>query len=283
MEMTDYKDMLLESASGFMMPFALEDKEELSVILPFGEQTHPKTGERFQHKGIDYAIKDRPLYAIASGMVIGAGHDAVHENYIITRYGKYEITYGHVSEAYSPYGTNVKAGQEIAHAGDFLHLGVRFNGKELNPENFLAMIWANIQQLAAMGISQQPTNDTLGSKKITTKYDNCQDEIIALMLRYLPTYMNELRTKVYTPSKKMESSLRNILSQAADKNYFYESIPNLSNPLGLSDRSAPLVEKIQEILIEDFLSFLALRQGIYPSSWDETQKKNFLKKLPQTA
>jgi peptidase, M23 family len=26
-----------------------------------------------------------------------------------------------------------------------------------------------------------------------------------------------------------------------------------------------------------------LRQGIYPSSWDETQKKNFLKKLPQTA
>ena len=86
MEMTDYKDMLLESASGFMMPFALEDKEELSVILPFGEQTHPKTGERFQHKGIDYAIKDRPLYAIASGMVIGAGHDAVHENYIITRY-----------------------------------------------------------------------------------------------------------------------------------------------------------------------------------------------------
>ena len=69
MEMTDYKDMLLESASGFMMPFALEDKEELSIILPFGEQTHPKTGERFQHKGIDYAIKDRPLYAIASGMV----------------------------------------------------------------------------------------------------------------------------------------------------------------------------------------------------------------------
>ena len=28
MEMTDYKDMLLESASGFMMPFALEDKED---------------------------------------------------------------------------------------------------------------------------------------------------------------------------------------------------------------------------------------------------------------
>ena len=283
MDATDYKDMLLESASGFMMPFALDEKEELNVILPFGEQTHPKTGEKFRHQGVDYAIKDKPLYAIASGMVIGAGHDAVHENYIITRYGKYEVTYGHISEAYTPYGTNVKAGQEIAHAGEFLYMGVRFNGKELDPDNFIAMIWANIQQLAAMGITHQPTAEVLGNKKIVTKYDDCQDEIMALMLRWLPTYMNELRTKAYTPPKKMEASLKNILSKAADKNYFYETIPNLGNPLGLSGRSAPLVEKIQEILIEDFLGFLAVRQGIYPQSWDESQKKNFLKKLPPTA
>lgn len=280
MDTTDYKDMLLESASGFMMPFALDDKEELNVILPFGEQTHPKTGERFQHQGVDYAVKDKPLYAIASGMVIGAGHDAVHENYIITRYGKYEVTYGHVSEAYTPYGTNVKAGQEIAHAGEFLHMGVRFNGKTLDPENFLAMIWANIQQLAAMGIAQQPTTEVLGGRKIETKFDDNHEEIMTLMLRWLPTYMNELRTKSYTPPQKMEASLKNILSQAADKNYFYESIPNLANPLGLSERSAPLVQKVQEILIEDFLGFLAARHGIFPQSWDESQKKNFLKKLP---
>ena len=36
MNATDYKDMLMESASGFMMPFALDEKEELNVILPFG-------------------------------------------------------------------------------------------------------------------------------------------------------------------------------------------------------------------------------------------------------
>lgn len=282
MDTKDYKDMLLESASGFMMPFALEDKEELNVILPFGEQIHPKNGEKFQHQGIDYAVKDKPLYAIASGMVIGAGHDAVHENYIITRYGKYEVTYGHISEAYASYGTNVKAGDEIAKAGDFLHLGVRFNGKELDPANFIAMIWANIQQLAAMGITSQPTTENLGDKKITTRFDDSQDEIMTLMLRWLPVYMNELRTKTYTPPKKMERSLKNILSQAAAKNYFYETIPNLGNPLGLSGRSAPLVEKIQEILIEDFLSFLAVRQGIYPQSWTDSQKKNFLKPLPTT-
>lgn len=283
METKDYKDMLLESASGFMMPFALDDKEELEVILPFGEQTNPKTGERFRHQGIDYAVKGKPLYAIASGMVIGAGHDAVHENYVITRYGKYEVTYGHVSEAYVSYGTNVTAGQEIAKAGDFLHMGVRFNGKDMDPANFIAMIWANIQQLVAMGIASQPTNDTLGDRKIDTKFDESQDEIVALMLRWLPVYMNELRTKAYTPPKKTEMSLKNILSQAASKNYFYETMPNLGNPLGLSGRSVPLVEKIQELLIEDFLGFLAVRQGIYPQSWSDTQKKNFLKPLPTTA
>lgn len=282
MDTKDYKDMLLESASGFMMPFALEDKEELNVILPFGEQTHPKSGEKFQHQGIDYAVKDKPLYAIASGMVIGAGLDAVHDNYIVVRYGKYEVTYGHVSEAYASYGTNVTAGQEIARAGDFLHMGVRFNGKPLDPTNFIAMIWANIQQLAAMGIASQPTNKSLGDKKIATKFDDSQEEIMSLMLRWLPVYMNELRTKTYTPPRKVEKSLKNILSQAAAKNYFYETMPNLGNPLGLSGRSAPLVEKIQEILIEDFLSFLAVHQGIYPQSWSDTQKKNFLKPLPTT-
>lgn len=283
MKATDYKDMLLESASGFMMPFALSEKEELNVILPFGEQKHPATGESYQHLGVDYAVKDKPLYAIATGVVIGAGNDSILGNYIITRYGKYEVTYGHIAEAYAPYGTNVKAGQEIAKSGDFLFLGIRFNGKDIDPENFIAMIWANIQHLAAMGIAKQPTTEELGNKKIETRYDNFQDEINLLMLRWLPVYMNELRTKTYIPSKKMETSLRNVLSQAADKNYFYEAMPNLANPLGLTERSVPLIGKIQELLIEDFLSFLAVRHGIYPQSWDDTQKKNFLKKLPKTA
>ena len=42
MDTTDYKDMLLESASGFMMPFALDEKEELNVIWKSHTNlTHP--------------------------------------------------------------------------------------------------------------------------------------------------------------------------------------------------------------------------------------------------
>ena len=49
------KDILLESASGFMMPFEASEEEEVQVSLGFGEQTHPMTGERFHHRGVDFA------------------------------------------------------------------------------------------------------------------------------------------------------------------------------------------------------------------------------------
>ena len=59
------KDILLESASGFMMPFEASEEEEVQVSLGFGEQTHPMTGERFHHRGVDFAAHDLPLFALA--------------------------------------------------------------------------------------------------------------------------------------------------------------------------------------------------------------------------
>lgn len=277
----DYKDMLLESESGYMMPFALSEKEELPISLGFGKQRHPMTGEEFNHQGIDIAVKDRDLYAMATGMIVGVGNDALHDNYIVAKYGKYEVTYGHVSEAYHQYGNPIKAGDKIGKSGDFLHLGVRFNGRDIDPMEFLTMVWANIQQLAAMGIQRQPTED-IGSKKVRNSYDKDQDSILMLMLRWLPSYMDALRTGSYSPSQRSDKSLRNIFAQAASRNYFFESMPSVGNPLGLSERSAPLAGKIQDLLIGDFLCYLALNHNIYPSTWDETQKKNFFLKLPKT-
>ena len=88
----NYKDMLLESASGYMMPFPLEEKDNIQATLAFGEQNHPLTGEKFFHKGIDFPASDKPLYAIATGVITGAGQDAVYDNYIVAKYGKYEVT-----------------------------------------------------------------------------------------------------------------------------------------------------------------------------------------------
>lgn len=99
----NYKDMLLESGSGFMMPFPLRDDEELQTTLGFGLQQHPTGGQKFEHHGVDLLTSGKPLYSIATGTVIGAGHDSIHEDYIITKYGKYEVKYGHITEAYCPY------------------------------------------------------------------------------------------------------------------------------------------------------------------------------------
>ena len=67
----NYKEAFLESASGYMMPFSVEENEEVKIILPYGEQMHPTKGVKFFHHGVDFAVKEKPLYAMATGMVIG--------------------------------------------------------------------------------------------------------------------------------------------------------------------------------------------------------------------
>ena len=278
----NYKDMILESASGYMMPFELKESEELPTTLAFGEQTHPMNGEKFNHLGVDFAINGKTLYAMASGIIVGAGQDAQHGNYIVAKYGKYEVKYGHIEEAYTPYGTKITAGQEIAKSGNLLHMGVRFDGHDIDPMEFIAMVYANIEQLAAMGIKAMPTEELHGAKKIKNGNDQDQDSILIMMLRWLPQYMNDLRTGAYTQPDRTDRTLRNIFTQAASKNYYFESMPTINNPLGLSARSVPLVEKIQGLLIEDFLSYMAINHNMYPTTWDEGQKKNFLIKFPKT-
>ena len=235
------KDMLLESQSGFMMPFEADDEHEVSISLDFGEQTHPLTGKPFNHHGIDLVASHVPLYAVASGTVIGLGTDAVHENYIITKYGKYEVKYGHISEGYVGYGQPVVAGQPIAKSGD-----------------------QPLGRFANMGI------------QVKTDYDADQEEILQMMQRWIASYFNDIRIGAYAPPSRTENTLRNIFAQSAQKNYFFESMPTISNPLGLSGRGAPLAGKVQNVLIGDFLNYMALKHNIYLSSWTDEQKKKFL-------
>lgn len=265
------KDMLLESASGFFMPFPGDEEHDVDISLGYGVQVHPATGQKFNHTGIDILASHLPLFAVATGAVVGVGSDAVHENYIITRYGKYEVKYGHVSEAYCGYAARVKAGQQIAKSGDFLHLEVKFDGRLLDPIDFLKMLYSNIMQLSVIGTGEAQFVDL--NVPVKTDYDADQNEILQLMLRWLPEYMNELRSGRYHTSDLVEAQLRNIFMQSAEKNYFFESIPTLSNPLGLSGRSSLMAGKVQSLLIGDFLNFLGSRHNIFVSTWDDDKKK----------
>lgn len=274
------KDMLLESASGFVMPFPGHEGNDVQISLGFGEQTHPRTGQKFHHNGLDLVAYHVPLFAVATGLVTAVGNDAIHENFIICRYGKYEVKYGHVASVHVRYGQPVEAGLQVAESGDFLHFEVHFDGRLIDPVEFLGMLFGNVMQLLSMGMDIPPKFTDVGVK-VTTDYEGDQEEIMQLMLHYMPHYMEELRLGTYQPSVTMLDTLRTIFTSATSQKYFFEQMPTIGNPLGLSSHGASLARKVQNLLISDFLSYMALRHQTYVSTWDETQKKNFMTKFRQ--
>ena len=50
-------------------------------------------------------------------------------------------------------------------------------------------------------------------------------------------------------------------------------MPSMANPLGIGNRCMPLATKVQNLLIADFLNYLAMRHQVYLSTMDEVLKK----------
>lgn len=275
------EEMILRSPSGYSMPFE-ERGKNVEMTLGYGEQKHPVTGESFFHHGMDFNAPKYLLYALASGSVVGIGNDATHGVYQIIRYGKYEVTYGHLANVFVNFGQQVKAGHVVALCGDILHFEVRFEQNELNPIEFLTMLYGNLkatQQNDKNGLSEFDSFEMT----IPTQYDNDQIEIEDLMVRYLPNYMEDLYRGMYILPERTEQSLRNIFTQSASKNYFFETMPSISNPLGIGQRAMPLACKVQNLLIADFLNYLALRHNVYLSTMSELLKKKPITKPLVTA
>ena len=268
MKMKYTKEMFLQSATGYCMPYSADECEPVP-ILGYGEQVHPQTKEKFFHHGMDLTANGATLLAVASGTVTGLGSDPIHEGYVKIRYGNYEVEYGHVTEIYVGFGMEVAAGQQVAKSGNILHIGVRFDGEEVDPADFLAMLYQNCMSSGMVG-------DGNTGIEVPSAYAKDMDEIASLMSRYLPLYMDELRKGSYRPSEQTEKALQNVFVQSARKNYYFETLPSVTNPLGLSDRSVPLASKVQDLIIGDFLNYLAVRHSVFLSTWDESQKKKFL-------
>ena len=275
----DKKDMMLKSNSGYCMPFE-EREKDVELILNYGNVRDPESGEKFFNHGIDFSTNRYLLSAVATGTVAGLGTDAVLGNYQIIRYGKYEVTYAKLSNILANYGQQVKAGQIVAVSGTSLHLEVKYNGEEINPIEFLTMLYGNVKTMENYGVVGIPEFVTL-DMDIHTQYDKHQTEIEELMMRFLPIYMEDLQKGIYAVPEHTEQSLRNIFGLSAVKNYFYETIPSMSNPLGIGRRSAPIIEKVQNLLIGDFLNYMALRHHVFLSSMSAIEKKK-LKNRPSS-
>lgn len=268
------QDMMLQSDSGYCMPFE-EKGKDVEMSLGYGKQKHPKTGEMFFHHGVDFPVKHYLLSAVATGKVSGLGNDAVHGIYQVIRYGKYEVTYSHLSNVFANYAAEVKAGQVVAVSADMLHIEVKYNGEELNPLEFLTMIYGNLKALEQNGTPGAVPQFVTIDMDVHTMYDKDQKEIEDLMMRWFPDYMQDLSAGIYALPEHTELALRNMFTMSAMKNYFFETLPSMANPLGMGTRSIPLAEKVQNLLIADFINYMALRHQIFLSSMSQAVKKAY--------
>lgn len=269
--------MILHSESGYCMPFEEPQGKDVELSLGYGEQTDPETGDKFFHHGIDFNVRCYMLSAVASGIVSGVGNDPALGICQTIRYGGYEVTYGHLSNVFAQFGQRVKAGQTVALSGDKLHIGVCFKGEELNPLEFLTMLYGNIRAVRQAGGHETVAFPDM-EMTLKTDYENNKREIEELMLRFLPHYMKDLQLGEYTLPEHTEQSLRHIFTVGAMKKYFYEDMPSMANPLGLGRKAMPLACKVQNLLIADFLHYLALRHDVYLSTTGGDLKKNFMTK-----
>ncbi len=270
------QDMNLLSISGYCMPFEEKDRD-VQLTLRYGKQKHPKTGESFFHHGIDFKTNNYFLAAVADGVVSGIGIDRKQYGlYVVIKYSKYEVTYSHMSNVFMQFGQQVKAGLAVGVSSDLLHMEVKYDGEEIDPVEFITMLYGNAKTWSEKG-KAQPEFVAI-DMDVNTDYDNDKDEIEKLMMRFFANYMNDLHEGLYSCPQRTEQSLRHLFSAAAMKDYFYESMPSMVNPLGIGRRSVPLVSKVQNLLIGDFLNYMALRHQIFLSTMTSLEKKKLKSK-----
>ena len=259
--------MNLYSPSGYAMPFEADENTPIEVARNYGKSFNEKTGK-----------------ALATGVVSGISSDAQsgfsltvnYPNYADGKRSSYDVTYGHISEAVCNFGKNVKAGDNVARCDGFLHVEVRFNGEETDPLEFLTMIRDNLIVNSQKDMSGANPEIATLDFDVHTPYDAQQGEIDQLMMRYFGSYMTDLLCGNYHVPTQTEQGLRNVIAEGARSGAYYEHTPSMLNPLGLGHRSFSIIERVQTILITDFLNYLALMHSVFLSSMSEIEKKKLL-------
>lgn len=115
----------------------------------FGERSDPFTGEKTQHKGLDFAgTKGTEVLSVASGVVIWAAGRADYGNTVEIDHGNgYRTRYAHNEDLTVKAGDHVNAGQVIASMGStgrasapHVHFEVLKDGQRVNPARFVGYL-----------------------------------------------------------------------------------------------------------------------------------------------
>lgn len=280
------QSMNLQSPSGYTMPFEADENTGLNIVAEYGKQKDTDGKEYFNH-GMDFKLRPGTwLKSLATGVVTGISSDLKrgfsltvnYPNYADGRKSAYDVTYFGISKSLVTFGKNVKANDNIAICDDTLHIEVHFNGEEMNPVDFLTMMRDNMlvnEQVQAQGAGN---NDNIVSMDfdVHTPYDNQEGEIHLLMDKFFGSYLGDILRKRYHVPGSTEQDLRSAFQEGISGGMFFEHTPSLLNLFGLGSRAKSLFERVQTILIEDFLNYLALMHHIFLSSMGEDEKKKFL-------
>ncbi len=130
------------SSSGWIKPL-----KSYTITSPFGMRVHPITGVYKMHEGVDMsAPQGTPIYAAKSGKVTTTSYQAGGAGYYVSiNHGDgFSSIYMHMTHYIVKPGNYVNAGQVIGYVGStggstgpHLHFGISYNGKYVNPMNYI--------------------------------------------------------------------------------------------------------------------------------------------------
>lgn len=131
----------------------------------FGYRTHPITGKRHLHAGVDYGGGmgiGHPIHAQTSGTVKSAGPaGGGYGNWVNIKNGVYDYIYAHLSKALVGRGAAVETGQKIGlmgntgnSTGPHVHYEVRKNGSPIDPDAYHATMSKNSGSPAGQGVER---------------------------------------------------------------------------------------------------------------------------------
>jgi hypothetical protein len=137
----------LVSSGSFTLPIQIG---KYKISSPFGNRSHPKSGNAEFHKGVDFAApQGTPIHAGSNGKVTYAQFGGYpytgYGNIVVLRHSPSLVSmYAHCSKLLVFPGQSVQQGQIIAlvgstgdSTGNHCHFEIRENGRSVNPMNYL--------------------------------------------------------------------------------------------------------------------------------------------------
>lgn len=143
------RDGKILASSAFRLPL-----DRIYVTSGYGYRIHPITRRRTFHYGIDYrGSTGTPVYAIADGVVKASTYSGGAGNMVvITHANGYESHYYHLHRRLVRVGQRIRGRQQIGTVGStgrstgpHLHLGLKHNGRWVNPSNMRMIATAKLE------------------------------------------------------------------------------------------------------------------------------------------